>query len=130
MGANPAQTQKAFIEAEQYDGPSIIISYTHCIAHGINMTKGMDQQKKAVDSGFWPLFRYNPELIKQGKNPMQLDSKAPSIPLEDYVYNETRFKALKTMNPERASMLLNKAQEEIKRRFKMYEHLSKMDYSN
>ncbi|MBU4479116.1 MAG: pyruvate:ferredoxin (flavodoxin) oxidoreductase [Candidatus Omnitrophica bacterium] len=129
MGANPAQTQKAFIEAEQFNGPSIIISYSHCIAHGINMTKGMDQQKKAVDCGYWTLFRFNPDLIKQGENPMQLDSKAPSIPLEDYIYNETRFKALKTMAPERAEKFLKLSQEELKRRFKMYEHLAKMDYS-
>jgi pyruvate-ferredoxin/flavodoxin oxidoreductase len=129
MGANPAQTQKAFIEAEQYNGPSIIIAYTHCIAHGINMTKGMDQQKLAVDSGYWTLFRFNPDLIKQNKNPLQLDSKAPSIPLEDYVYNETRFKALKTMAPERAAEFLKLSQAELKRRYRMYEHLSKMDYS-
>ncbi|MFH1092667.1 MAG: pyruvate:ferredoxin (flavodoxin) oxidoreductase [Candidatus Omnitrophota bacterium] len=129
MGANPAQTQKAFIEAEQFKGPSIIIAYTHCIAHGINMTKGMDQQKKAVDSGYWTLFRYNPDLIKQGKNPMQLDSKAPSIPLEDYIYNETRFKALKTVAPERAEKFLKLSQAELKRRYKMYEHLTKLDYS-
>jgi len=129
MGANPAQTQKAFIEAEQFDGPSIIISYTHCIAHGINMTKGMDQQKKAVDSGYWTLFRYNPDLIKQGKNPMQLDSKAPSIPLEDYIYNETRFKALKNLAPERAAEFLKLSQAELKRRYKMYDHLTKLDYS-
>jgi pyruvate-ferredoxin/flavodoxin oxidoreductase len=129
MGANPAQTQKAFIEAEQYNGPSLIIAYTHCIAHGINMTKGIDQQKKAVDSGYWTLFRFNPELIKQNKNPMQLDSKAPSIPLEDYIYNENRFKALKSMSPERAAEFLKLSQAELKRRYKMYEHLSKMDYS-
>lgn len=129
MGANPAQTQKAFIEAEQFNGPSIIIAYTHCIAHGINMTKGMDQQKKAVDSGYWTLFRYNPELISQGKNPMQLDSKAPTIPLQDYIYNETRFKALKAMSPERADKFLQLSQEELKRRYRMYEHLTKLDYS-
>ncbi len=129
MGANPAQTQKAFIEAEQFDGPSIIIAYTHCIAHGINMTKGINQQKLAVDSGYWTLFRYNPALIAQGKNPMQLDSKAPSIPLEDYIYNENRFKALKNMAPERAAEFLKLSQAELKRRYKMYEHLTKMDYS-
>jgi len=129
MGANPAQTQKAFIEAEQFNGPSIIIAYTHCIAHGINMTKGMDQQKLAVDSGYWTLFRFNPDLIKQNKNPMQLDSKAPSIPLENYIYNENRFKALKNMAPERAAEFLKLSQAELKRRFRMYEHLSKMDYS-
>ncbi len=129
MGANPAQAIKAFIEAEKYNGPSLIIAYSHCIAHGINMTKGMDQQKKAVDSGFWILFRFNPELMKEGKNPLQLDSRPPSIPLEDYMYNETRFRALKAMNPERAKTLLEMAQKEIKRRYRFYEHLAKMDYS-
>ncbi|MFH1460177.1 MAG: pyruvate:ferredoxin (flavodoxin) oxidoreductase [Candidatus Omnitrophota bacterium] len=129
IGANPVQAQKAMIEAESYDGPSIIIAYTHCIAHGINMTKGMDEQKNAVLSGYWPLFRYNPDLIAQGKNPMQLDSKAPSIPLAEYIYNENRFNALKKMNPQRAEMLLKKAQEEVNRRFKMYEYLAKMEYS-
>jgi pyruvate-ferredoxin/flavodoxin oxidoreductase len=93
------------------------------------MTKGIDQQKKAVDSGYWILFRYNPELIAQGKNPMQLDSRAPSIALEDYIYNETRFKALKSMAPERAEKFLKLSQEELKRRYKMYEHLTKLDYS-
>ena len=130
LGANPAQAIKAFIEAESYNGPSLIVAYSHCIAHGINMTKGMDQQKKAVESGFWPLFRFNPDFIKEGKNPLQLDSKAPSIPLEDYVYNENRFRVLKASNPERAKILLEKAEKEIKRRFKVYEHLSKMDYSS
>ncbi|OPX30631.1 MAG: pyruvate:ferredoxin (flavodoxin) oxidoreductase [Candidatus Omnitrophica bacterium 4484_171] len=130
MGANPAQAIKAFIEAESYNGPSLIIAYSHCIAHGINMTKGMDQQKKAVESGFWPLFRFNPDLIKEGKNPLQLDSKAPSIPLEEYVYNENRFRSLKASDPDRAKDLLLKAEKEIKRRFKMYEHLSRMDYSS
>ncbi len=129
IGANPAQAIKAFIEAENYDGPSLIVAYSHCIAHGINMTKGMEQQKKAVDSGFWILFRFNPLLMKEGKNPLQLDSRPPSIPLEDYMYNETRFRALKAMNPERAKMLLEKAEKEIKRRYKFYEHLAKMDYS-
>jgi len=130
IGANPAQAQKAFIEAEQYNGPSLIVAYSHCIAHGINMTKGMDQQKKAVLSGFWPLFRFNPDLIKKGENPLKMDSKEPSIPLEEYVYNENRFKSLKAMKPERARDLLKKSEQEIKRRFKVYEHLSKMDYSN
>jgi len=94
------------------------------------MTKGMDEQKNAVLSGYWPLFRFNPALAKEGKNPLQLDSKGPSIPLADYIYNETRFKALKTMNPERAEMLLKLSQAEVNRRFKMYEHLAAMDYSS
>ena len=129
MGANPAQAIKAFIEAESYNGPSLIVAYSHCIAHGINMTKGMDQQKKAVESGFWPLFRFNPDLIREGRNPLKLDSKAPSIPLEEYVYNENRFRSLKASDPDRARSLLEKAEKEIKRRFKVYEHLAAMDYS-
>lgn len=127
LGANPFQTMKAFIEAEQYNGPSLIIAYSHCIAHGINMTKGMNEQKKAVLSGYWPLLRFNPELVKEGKNPLQIDSKEPTLPLEDYMYGENRFKALKAANPERAKMLLDLAQEEVLKRFKRYEYLAKMD---
>jgi pyruvate-ferredoxin/flavodoxin oxidoreductase len=129
LGANPAQAIKAFIEAENYKGPSLIIAYSHCIAHGINMTKGMDEQKKAVACGYWPLVRYNPDLSKEGKNPLQLDSKEPSIPLEDYIYNENRFKTLKKINPERAKQLLELAQHEVNCRFKRYEYMSKMDCS-
>ena len=128
LGANPIQAIKAFLEAEQFSGPSIIIAYAHCIAHGINMTKGMDEQKKAVLSGYWPLMRFNPDLAKAGKNPLQLDSKPPSIPLEEYMYNENRFKALKYMNPERAKMLLELAQAEVISRFKKYECLAQMVY--
>ncbi|MBU0633616.1 MAG: pyruvate:ferredoxin (flavodoxin) oxidoreductase [Candidatus Omnitrophica bacterium] len=128
LGANPSQTIKAFMEAENYDGPSLIIAYSHCIAHGIDMTKGMDEQKKAVACGYWPLLRFNPALKLEGKNPLQLDSKAPSIPLEEYIYNENRFRVLKSINPERAAMLLRISQEEVTRRFRAYEHLSKLDY--
>jgi len=92
LGANDTQLVKALIEAEKYDGPSLIIAYSHCIAHGINMKYGLKQQKLAVDSGYWPLFRFNPDAAKRGENPFRLDSKAPKIPLEDYVYNETRYK--------------------------------------
>ncbi len=130
LGANPNQAIKAFMEAEQYDGPSIIIAYSHCIAHGTNMLKGMEQQKKAVASGFWILFRYNPDLAKEGKNPLQLDSKPPSLPVEEYVYNENRFRALTQMYPQRAAYFLKKMQQEIERRFKIYEYLSQMDYSS
>jgi len=128
LGANQMQTIKAFLEAESYDGPSMIIAYSHCIAHGFNLVKGMDEQKKAVASGDWPLVRFNPELLKEGKNPLQLDSKAPSIPLEEYIYNENRFKALKVANPDRAQLLLKLAQEELNRRYQIYEYLSKMEY--
>ncbi len=129
MGASDVQTVKAFIEAERYDGPSIIIAYTHCIAHGYNLKYGIDQQKLAVDSGHWPLFRYNPELMKEGKNPMSLDSKAPKIPLKDYIYNETRYKMVTKMNPEAAKQFLDYAQEQVNLNWKRYENLTKMDYT-
>ena len=109
MGANDVQTVKAILEAEAYDGPSIIIAYSHCIAHGINMSKGLESQKLAVDSGHWPLFRYNPDNLKEGKNPLKLDSKAPKIKLEDYIYNETRYKMLTKSHPAHAAELLKLA---------------------
>ncbi len=129
MGANDTQTVRAFIEAERYDGPSIIVAYSHCIAHGYNMKYGADQQKLAVNSGQWPLFRYNPELIKQGKNPMILDSKEPSIPVGEYMNRETRFKMVQKMNPQRAQEFLQQAQEIVKRNWKMYEHLAKLEFT-
>lgn len=124
MGANIAQTIKAFREAESYDGPSIIIAYSHCINHGIDMMKGMDQQKAAVTSGVWPLYRYDPRLKEQGKNPFQLDSKEPSTPVEDFMYKEVRFKALKAADPARADMLLAKAKAQIERTWKEYKYLA------
>ncbi len=102
MGANDAHTVKTFIEAEAHPGPSIIIAYSHCIAHGYNMLHGFDQQKAAVQSGHFPLFRYNPALAAEGKNPFQLDSKAPSISFDKYAYNETRYTMLVRSNPEAA----------------------------
>ncbi|HOM23343.1 MAG TPA: pyruvate:ferredoxin (flavodoxin) oxidoreductase [Termitinemataceae bacterium] len=124
MGANIAQTIKAFREAESYDGPSIIIAYSHCINHGIDMMKGMDQQKAAVTSGVWPLYRYDPRLKEQGKNPFQLDSKEPSTPVEDFMYKEVRFKALKAADPARADLLLAKAKAQIERTWKEYKYLA------
>src|SRR5690606_6383389 len=94
MGADDQQTLRAMLEAEAHDGPSLIIAYSHCIAHGIDMRRGLEQQKLAVQSGAWPLYRYNPAREAEGKNPLTLDSKAPSIPLEQYLYNETRFRML------------------------------------
>lgn len=124
FGANPMQVIKAFIEAEEYDGPSIIIAYSHCIAHGINMTTGYNEQKKAVDSGHWPIFRYNPALCADGKNPLTLDSKEPSISLEEYVSGENRYNILKRTDPERAKMLLDKAQILVKDHYALYKYLS------
>ena len=121
IGANPRQAIKAFLEAESYEGPSLIIAYCHCIAHGINMQKGFEQQKLAVNAGHWPLFRYNPDLAAQGQNPLSLDSKAPSIPLENYAYNENRYKMLTRNNPTEAQRLIQLAQTDVTNRWKLYE---------
>ena len=106
MGGNDTHTVKAFLEAEAFDGPSLIIAYSHCIAHGYDMSQGMAQQKAAVLSGYWPLMRYNPELRREGKNPFQLDSRAPSIPFKQYAYQEARYTMLARSNPETARELL------------------------
>jgi pyruvate-ferredoxin/flavodoxin oxidoreductase len=127
MGANPAQTVRAFIEAESYDGPSIIIANAHCIMHGINMTEGLNYQKMSVDSGAWVLFRYDPRLKAEGRNPLILDSKEPTIPLEEYMYSENRFRMLKQADPGRAEMLLVKAKKDVAERFKMYQQWAEMD---
>ncbi len=124
MGANDMHTVKAFLEAEAYDGPSIIIAYSHCIAHGFDLTYGMDQQKAAVNSGYWNLFRYNPDLEAQGKNPFQLDSKAPTIPLKDFAYNETRYTMLAKSDPEQAKKLLELAEHDVSSRWRLYEYMS------
>jgi pyruvate-ferredoxin/flavodoxin oxidoreductase len=120
MGASDAHTVRTFIEAEAYDGPSLIIAYSHCIAHGIDMAKGLTQQKLAVDSGHWPLYRFNPALKTEGKNPFQLDSKPPKIDLKDYIYNETRYRVLERSKPEAAAMLLARAEEAVKERWEKY----------
>jgi pyruvate-ferredoxin/flavodoxin oxidoreductase len=120
FGSNDSQTVKAMLEAEAYNGPSLIIAYSHCIQQGIDMTKGLEQQKLAVLAGHWPLFRYNPDLKAQGKNPMILDSKAPSIPLQKYVYNETRYTMLTYSNEAEAERLLKLAQEDVNERWKKY----------
>jgi len=127
FGAKDVQTVKAFQEAESYPGTSLIIAYSHCIAHGFDLALGAEQQKLAVDSGYWPLYRFDPRLRAQGKNPFQLDSGAPKIPLSDYIYNETRYRMLQKMNPDRAAMLLESAQKEVNNHFKLYEELSKID---
>jgi pyruvate-ferredoxin/flavodoxin oxidoreductase len=130
MGSSDAQTVKAFIEAEAYDGPSIIIAYSHCIAHGINMQNGLEQQKLAVNSGYWPLYRFNPELAAEGKNPLKLESKAPSIPFKQYAYNETRYRMLSKSHPDAAKMLLKMAQQDVNEKWQMYSGMANLDYSN
>ncbi len=129
MGANDAQTVRAFLEAESYPGTSIIIAYSHCIAHGIDMSMGMSNQKAAVDSGYWPLYRFDPRLAEEGRNPLQLDSKPPRIPLKEYAYMETRYKMLALAKPEEAKHLLELAQQDVYARYRMYEQLASFSYA-
>ncbi|WP_413174291.1 pyruvate:ferredoxin (flavodoxin) oxidoreductase [Anabaena azotica] len=124
LGARDEHTLKAFLEAEAFDGPSLIIAYSHCIAHGIDMTTGLQQQKALVDSGRWLLYRYNPALQTQGKNPLQLDMKAPSESVEKSMYQENRFKMLTKSKPEVAKQLLEQAQAEVNARWEMYQYLA------
>ncbi len=118
MGANPAQTAKAIAEAEAYDGPSLIIAYSHCINHGINMANGLEQQKKAVACGHWPLYRYNPELEEAGKNPLTIDSKEPTLGFGDYILSENRYKMLKRINPSEADGLIAQAEKDAMKAWK------------
>jgi pyruvate-ferredoxin/flavodoxin oxidoreductase len=129
MGANDAQTLKAFIEAEAYSGPSLIIAYSHCIAHGIDMVKGLNQQKLAVQCGMWPLYRYDPRLIDEGQNPLTIDSKDPTIPVQDYMYNETRYRMLVQSDEARAEMLLKEVQKDNKNRIDFYRQMAAMHYN-
>jgi len=129
MGASDRQTLQAFIEAEAYDGPSLIIAYSHCIAHGIDMKLGLNQQKLAAKSGVWPLYRYNPDLALQGENPLSIDSKEPSIPVEEYAYNETRYRMLLQSNEQRAEMLMRKAQQDATSRWTLYQQMANMSYT-
>ena len=126
MGASDAQTLRAFREAEAYDGPSLVIAYSHCIAHGYDLRLGMEQQKAAAQSGHWPLFRYDPALARQGRNPLQLDSKAPTVPLSTYAYNETRYTMLAHSHPEESRRLLAQAQADVRDRWRLYEHLASL----
>jgi pyruvate-ferredoxin/flavodoxin oxidoreductase len=126
MGGNDAHTVNAFLEAEAHDGPSIIIAYSHCIAHGFDMSMGLNQQKNAVLSGYWPLMRYNPGLRAQGKNPFLLDSKAPSIPFRQYAYNEARYTMLVRSNPLAARELLKTAQDDVERQWRVYSNRAAM----
>jgi pyruvate-ferredoxin/flavodoxin oxidoreductase len=120
MGGNDSHVVKAFQEAEAHDGPSIIIAYSSCIAHGYDLVHGLEQQKLAVQSGYWPLMRYNPALREEGKNPFQLDSKAPSIRLKDYAYREARYTMLARSNPDLAAKLLTEAQDDVEREWRVY----------
>ena len=125
MGANDNQVIKAMREAEAYDGPSLIIAYSHCIAHGIDMAKGMEQQEKATETGYWPLYRYDPQLKLAGKNPFRLDSKKPSAPLESYIYNENRYRILQKTDPVNAARFLKELQKGVLEKWDRYEALAK-----
>jgi len=128
MGYSDQHTLKSFIEAESYNGPSIIIAYSHCISHGIDMVKGLEQQKLAVQSGLWPLYRYDPRLSAENKNPLQIDSREPSVPVEQYMYNETRFRMLTQSDEARAEALLKLASQDAKSRWNFYSQLAAMHY--
>jgi pyruvate-ferredoxin/flavodoxin oxidoreductase len=124
MGANDTHAVKAILEAEAHEGPSLVIAYSQCIAHGIDMAKGMQHQKLAVDSGYWPLYRYDPARADQGKNPFQLDSGAPKIPLQDYIYTEARYRMLRQSDPAVAKVLLGQARAAVEERWRQYKHLA------
>jgi pyruvate-ferredoxin/flavodoxin oxidoreductase len=130
MGHNRLQTIRAFMEAEAFDGPSLIIAYSHCIpGHGISASVGLDQQKAAISSGMWPLYRFNPESLDKGQNPLSLDSREPSTDVADYLYNEIRFKALKMSKPEVAEKMLADIRVHIKRQWETYKYMSDRVYS-
>jgi pyruvate-ferredoxin/flavodoxin oxidoreductase len=128
MGASDQQTLRAFMEADAYDGPSMIIAYSHCIAHGFDLVKGLEQQKMAVQSGFWPLFRYNPQLAEEGKNPLIIDSKKPTISFADYAYNETRYRMLLQSDEKRAEALMAQAENDVTSRWELYQQMANMNY--
>jgi pyruvate-ferredoxin/flavodoxin oxidoreductase len=124
MGANDTQTLKAMLEAEAYDGPALIIAYSHCIAHGYDLRYGLEQQKKAVLSGHWPLYRYDPRAVSGAHSGLTLDSKAPSLPLEEYLYAETRYRMLVQSRPDEARRLLELARADVEHRYLQYQQLA------
>jgi pyruvate-ferredoxin/flavodoxin oxidoreductase len=124
IGAKDGHAVSALREAESYDGPSLVIAYSHCVAHGYSLTQGLEQQKRAVACGYWPLFRYDPRRAERGENPMKLDSAAPKGLLSDFTRNETRFQMLERINPERSAMLHEMAAASVKDRFALYQQLA------
>ena len=124
FGAKDVQTLRTFLEAESYDGPSLIICYSPCIAHGVDLSNNIRQQELAVDSGHWPLFRYDPRRTEKGENPLKMDSKEPSIPYRDFASTETRFSVLQRTHPEASERFLRQAQQHIRTRYQLYEQLA------
>jgi pyruvate-ferredoxin/flavodoxin oxidoreductase len=130
FGAKDAQTINALREAESYNGPALVIAYSHCIAHGYQLHLGLEQQKLAVDSGYWPLFRYDPRLAAKGENPLRLDSTAPKVELAKFMANETRFGILRNIAPARADELAAQAQAQVKQHYALYQHLATAHATN
>ena len=131
IGANMNQAVKAFQEAEAYPGPALIICYSPCINHGINMTHSIREEKLAVECGYWPLYRYNPVLKKEGKNPLQLDyAKAPNGKFQEFLASEVRYSSLKKMFPEIAAKAFVKAEQDMMTRYRYYQKLAALDYSD
>jgi pyruvate-ferredoxin/flavodoxin oxidoreductase len=130
MGAKDSQVVQAMAEAESYDGPSLIIAYSHCIAHGYNLNFGPEQQKKAVASGHWPLYRYDPRRTFTGEPALKLDSPAPKIPLREYIENEVRYRMLMNSEPDRAAELLRQAQERVQEKSARYQLLASAGADN
>ena len=127
MGARDEHTLRAFLEAEAYEGPSLIIAYAHCIAHGVKMSTAMHHQKSMVDAGRWLLYRYHPNRIEQGDNPLILDSRSPKHRVEQSMYAENRFKMLTRSKPEEAKQLLQHAQQDVNTRWQLYQYLAKQE---
>jgi pyruvate-ferredoxin/flavodoxin oxidoreductase len=130
FGAKDSQTVRAFLEAESYDGPSIIIAYSHCIAHGYNLSDGLDHQKAAVECGAWPMYRFDPRRTAMGENPLKLDSRAPKIAFDEWALSETRFRMLMKTNPERSKRLLEEAQRVVQAKYDMYQQLANLHYGS
>jgi pyruvate-ferredoxin/flavodoxin oxidoreductase len=128
LGADNRQTVKALAEADAWDGPSLVIAYSHCIAHGIDMAKGMDQQKRAVDSGYWPLWRYDPRHAGPGEHPFHLDARAPKLPLSEFTGRETRFAMLARSRPQEAERLAALARDDVAERRLVYEQLAEVEH--
>jgi pyruvate-ferredoxin/flavodoxin oxidoreductase len=130
LGAKDNQVVRAFLEADSYRGPSLILAYAHCIAHGYNLVDGLDHQQMAVDCGAWPLYRFDPRRTATGENPLKLDSSPPKLAFEEYAMSETRFRMLVQSNPERARRLLAGAEQSARARFRMYEHLAQLQMAS
>ncbi len=124
MGARDEHTLRAFLEAESFPGPSLILAYSHCIAHGIDMAQGMTQQKRAVDSGRWLLYRHDPRRAERGENPLILDSRAPTLPMAEAMASENRFRLLTYSHPDQARTLTHQAQQEARQRWERYERMA------